>query len=89
MRVYFDDVERDYLAARLCDRTDVTDRELTAAFAAWVNENSETSRSSPPRSHSRLVAGARARRRAAPAPRERALVTYGGSGYAVMARGRR
>jgi hypothetical protein len=88
MRVYFDAVERDYLAARLCDRTDVTDRELTAAFAAWVNEKPAPRADSPPRSHSRLVAGAHARRRAAPAPHERALVTYGGSGYSVMARGR-
>jgi hypothetical protein len=90
MRVYFDDVERDYLAARLCDRTDVTDRELTAAFASWVNEVSESAPKSPPRSHSRLVAGAHANRRSGAAVTQaRPLVTWGGSGYAVMARGRR
>jgi hypothetical protein len=88
MRVYYTDQERDYLAARLCDRTDVTDRELTAAFAVWVNEKSPTSASSPPRSHSRLVAGARTRRSGAASTQARPLVTWGGSGYSV-GRGRR
>jgi hypothetical protein len=88
MRVYYTDTERDYLAARLCDRTDVTDRELTAAFAAWVNETSP--RGTPPRSHSRLVAGAHARRlpRATVEART-ALTTWGGSGVQIAARRRR
>jgi hypothetical protein len=88
MRVYYTDQERDYLAARLCDRTDVTDRELTAAFAAWVNEIPSAPRKSPPRSHSRLVAGAHARRQREQEVEARPLVTWGGSGVQIAARRR-